>query len=77
MKERLKSGSWYRLELPLEKIYIAEYRRYYGESGEGWFIFPDGSQKDAASLHSYLSSIIEIDRPDPKVEYDIGDFIDE
>lgn len=76
MKGSLKSGHWYRLELPLEKIFIAEYQRYYGESGEGFFVFPDGSRKEAGTLLPYLASIIEINKPDLSVEYNISDFLD-
>ena len=76
MKESLKSGHWYRLELPLEKIFIAEYNRGQDEAG-GWFVFPDGSRKDAEALLPYISSIIEIDQPDLSGEFNITDFLEE
>ncbi len=77
MNESLKSGQWYRLELPLEKVFIAEYTRSQDDNEGGWFIFPDGSRKEAGDILPYLASLIEIDEPDLSGEFNIAEFFEE
>jgi hypothetical protein len=75
MNRSLKPRQWYRLELQMGKIFIAEYQ-YDSDREEGWFRFTDGSYKQVDTIIPYLASIIEIDPPDLSGGMDIYDFID-
>lgn len=77
MNKSLISGHWYRLELPLEKIFYAEYRIENNNQSGGWFTFLDGSCKNAEDIIPYLTSIIEIDAPEQSRKYDIRDYMEE
>ena len=76
MNTELQSGQWYRLELPYNKIFIAEYRADGVDPEQGVFHFPDGSEKEAGDIVPFLSSIIEIDKPDLSRDFNIADFLE-
>jgi len=75
MDENFIPGQWYRLELEIGKVFLAEYQRD-KDSEDGWFRFADGSMKQADTILPYLVSIIEIEPPDSGGGLDIYDFID-
>jgi len=75
MDGSLKPNQWYRLELQMGKIFLAEFR-IDKESEEGWFFFSDGSSKQVDTILPYLASIIEIDRPGPGENMDIYEFLE-
>ncbi len=77
MNKSLISGRWYRLELPMEKIFYAEYRIENTGRKEEWFCFLDGSRKEVEDIMPYLTSIIEIDTPEASRKYDIRDYMEE
>ncbi len=65
------------MELPMEKIFYAEYRVENSGTEIAWFLFLDGSRKEADDIIPYLTSIIEIEAPDKSRTYDIRDYMDE
>ena len=61
----------------MEKIFYAEYRVENSGTEIAWFLFLDGSRKEADDIIPYLTSIIEIEAPDKSRTYDIRDYMDE
>ena len=76
MNKALISGRWYRLELPLEKIFYAEYIVERSDPQVSWFRFLDGSRKSTGDVLPYVTSIIEIEAPEKSRNYDIRDYTD-
>ncbi|MDZ7795038.1 MAG: hypothetical protein U5P10_15490 [Spirochaetia bacterium] len=76
MNESLIPGRWYRLELPLEKIFYAEYIVEKNNPQVSWFRFLDGSRKATGDVLPYVTSIIEIEAPEKSRNYDIRDYTD-
>ena len=75
MNRSFKPQQWYRLELQIGKVFIAQYK-YDSKEDEGWFRFTDGSGKQADTILPYLASVIEVEPPDLNDDMDIYDFID-
>jgi len=76
MNKSLISGRWYRLELPLEKIFYAEFIVEKKDPQNSWFRFLDGSRKFTGDVLPYVVSIIEIEAPEKSRNYDIRDYTD-
>ena len=75
MDHTLKEGNWYRLTLPMGKTYTAQYVIERGNEKGEYFLFPDRSRTAVHDLLPFLSEIEEVDEPDTRTWYDIGDFL--
>lgn len=61
----------------MEKIFYAEYRIEHSGTERAWFLFLDGSRKEADDIIPYLTSLIEIEAPDKSRSYDIRDYMED
>jgi hypothetical protein len=75
MNQALEQGQWYRLVLPMEREFLAEYREEQTEGGTlRWFYFTDGSRKKVTEIEPYLTKIEATDPPDPDTRLNVTDF---
>ncbi len=75
MKQQYEKGQWYRLILPMNREFLAEYREEQSSGGTvRWFYFSDGSRKKVEELEPYVERIEPTDPPDPDSTMNVTDF---